>query len=391
MKTFEIIAKTFKGLEEVLAKELIALGANDVELGRRMVSCKGDLAFLYKANLHVRTAIRFLVPIAHFKAKNTDQLYQQVKMIEWEKYLDTKTSFLIDSTIYSDDFINSQFASYRVKDAIADYFVEKTGKRPSVSISNPDLMINVHISQTHCTISLDSSGESLHKRGYKVSQTEAPINEVLAAGILLLAGWDGKSDFVDPMCGSGTFLVEAALIALNIPPGIFRKSFGFEKWKNFNKDLFDDLYNDDSSEQDFSFRIFGSDISPKAIKTAEENIKSAGLSKYVSLQVKPIHEFEKLNDDKALVVTNPPYGKRLNPDSLFKIYEDLGRILKFKFTGCNAWVISSDEKCLAHIGMKPSSKISLFNGDIDCLLFGYEIFEGKRKSFLEKTNKNRTT
>ncbi len=383
MKSFDIIAKTLKGLEEVLAKELISFGADEVQIQRRAVSCKGDLSFLYKANLYSRTALRFLVPIAAFNAKNADQIYKQVKQIDWTDYLTTDTSFAIDSTIYSDNFTHSQFVSYRVKDAIADYFMEKENKRPSVNISAPDLLINIHVSQNKCTISLDSSGESLHKRGYRVSQTDAPINEVLAAGILLLAGWDGQFNFIDPMCGSGTFLIEAALIALNIPPGIFRKSFAFEKWRNFDKELFDELYNDDSQEREFNFMLYGSDISSKAIEIAQKNIKAAGLSKYIELKVADVANMT-FPQGKALLVTNPPYGKRLQPEKLYEIYENLGRMLKFNMSGNQAWVISSDERCLTRTGMKPSKKIGLFNGDIDCLLCNYEIFEGKRKDFVVK-------
>ncbi len=383
MKSFEIIAKTFKGLEEVLAKELISLGADEVQIQRRAVSCKGNLSFLYKANLCSRTALRFLVPIASFNAKNADQIYKQVKQIDWVKYLTTDTSFAIDSTVYSDNFTNSQFVSYRVKDAIADYFIEREGKRPSVSLSAPELLVNVHISQNQCTISLDSSGESLHKRGYRLSQTEAPINEVLAAGILLMAGWDGQTNFIDPMCGSGTFLIEAALIALNIPPGIFRKSFAFEKWMNFDKELFDDLYNDDSQEREFTNMIYGSDISSQAIEITQKNIKIAGLAKYIDLKLADVANVN-VPEGRTLLITNPPYGKRLQPERLYEIYESLGRMLKFKMVGNQAWVISSDEKCLTRIGMKPSKKISLFNGDIDCLLCNYEVFEGKRKDFVVK-------
>jgi len=379
--SFQIIAKTFKGLEEVLAKELINLGGDEVQIERRAVSCKGDKEFLYKANLHCRTASRLLIPIAHFEAKNADEVYDHVKKIDWEQYLDLKTSFSIDSTVFSDLFTHSKFVAYRVKDAIVDQFKEKYDKRPSVSITNPDLMINVHIAQTHCTISVDSSGESLHKRGYRNSQTEAPINEALAAGMLLLADWDGKSNFIDPMCGSGTFLIEAALIALNIPPGIFRKSFGFEKWKDFDKELFDRLYNDDSHERDFDFKIYGSDISSQAIKIAEQNIKSAGLSKYIQLQTVSINDIE-MPEGKCLMVTNPPYGERLQSEDLFGLYENIGRMLKFKFAGNQAWVISSDERCLFKIGLKPSKKIGLLNGDLDCLFCNYEVFAGKRDDYV---------
>ena len=284
---FEMIAKTFKGLEEVLATELVAIGANNVQLQRRAVSFTGNQELMYKANLQLRTASRVLKPIATFKALNPDEVYEQVKNIVWEKYMTVDTTFAIDSTIFSDEFRHSMFVAYRVKDAIADRFMEKENKRPSVRLDNPQLMINVHIAQNQCTISLDSSGESLHKRGYRVAQTDAPLNEALAAGMLLMSGWEGKTDFVDPMCGSGTLLIEAALIALNIPPGIFRKEFAFEKWMDFDAELFDTVYNDDSVERPFEHKIYGSDISPLAIKIADKNVRSAGLNKYIELLVLP--------------------------------------------------------------------------------------------------------
>ena len=266
---FEMIAKTFKGLEEVLAKELVDLGANNIQIQRRAVSFTGNLKLMYEANYHLRTASRILKPILTFRAKDADEIYTQVKKFIWEKFMNLSTTFAIDSTVFSDDFRHSKFVSYRVKDGIADFFTEKYDKRPNVSIDNPKLMINVHIAQNQCTISLDSSGDSLHKRGYRERQTEAPINEALAAGMLLLAGWDGKMNFIDPMCGSGTFLIEAALIALNIPPGIYRENFAFENWLDFDLELFELVCNDDSAEREFEYRIYGSDISIQAVNTAE--------------------------------------------------------------------------------------------------------------------------
>ncbi|NDV47259.1 RNA methyltransferase [Paludibacter sp. 221] len=382
---FEMIAKTFLGLEEVLAKELIALGANDVQIQRRAVSFTGDQSLLYKANLHCRTASRILKPVFSFNAANADEVYEQVKSINWSQYLSVDSTFAIDSTVYSDQFRHSKFVTYRVKDAIVDWFSEKYDRRPTVSVANPKLMINIHIAQRRCTISLDSSGESLHKRGYRVEQTEAPINEALAAGMLLMADWDGKMNFVDPMCGSGTLLIEAALIALNIPPGIYRKEFAFEKWADFDEELFDSLYNDDSYERDFDYRIYGSDISPRAIRIAEENVKAAGLSKYIDLKALPLQKLERPAEN-CLLVTNPPYGERITSGDIYKLYEDLGSLLKHKFTGNTAWVISSDEECLYKIGLKPSQKVKLLNGSLECLYCRYDIFDGKRKEYLSKKN-----
>ena len=267
---FEMIAKTFRGLEEVLATELVNIGANNVQLQRRAVSFTGDKALMYKANLCCRTASRILKPIVTFDASNPDEVYDQVKKINWSDYMDVDSTFVIDSTVFSEAFRHSKFVAYRVKDAIADWFMEKFERRPSVRLDGAQIMVNIHIAEQKCTLSLDSSGESLHKRGYRVAQTEAPLNEALAAGMLLMADWKGQSNFVDPMCGSGTLLIEAALIALNIPPGIYRSSFAFEKWKDFDEELFDALYNDDSYERPFNFKIYGSDNSPRAIKIAEQ-------------------------------------------------------------------------------------------------------------------------
>ncbi|MBO7202444.1 MAG: class I SAM-dependent RNA methyltransferase [Paludibacteraceae bacterium] len=378
----QIIGKTYKGLEDILAKEIQDLGGKNIEIGRRAISFEGNKTLLYKANLCCRTATRFLMPIASFSAKNADELYEQTKKIDWTQYMNVKTTFLIDSTVYSESFTHSQFVSYRVKDAIADFFMDKEEKRPSVNLSNPDIIINIHISDTTCTISLDSSGESLHKRGYRKDQTEAPISEVLAAGMLLMAGWDGQSDFIDPMCGSGTILIEAALIALNIPPGIFRKEFAFERWNDFDKDLFDEIYNDDSYERDFEYKIYGSDLSKIAIKIAEENIKNAGLNKYICLQQKNIAELELEKNHRYLMVTNPPYGERIKPTQIHELYRTIGSMLKHQMTGNDAWIISSEEDLLSQIGMKPSIKKELINGALNCLFCKYEIFSGSRKDHI---------
>ena len=378
---FEMIAKTFKGLEEVLATELVAMGANNVQLQRRAVSFTGNKELMYKANMQLRTASRVLKPIAAFKALNPDEVYEQVKKIDWEKYMSVDTTFAIDSTVFSDEFRHSMFVAYRVKDAIADRFMEKQNKRPSVRLDNPQLMINIHIAQNQCTISLDSSGESLHKRGYRVAQTDAPLNEALAAGMLLMSGWEGKTDFIDPMCGSGTLLIEAALIALNIPPGVFRREFAFEKWSDFDSELFDDVYNDDSLERPFEHKIYGSDISPLAIKIADKNVRSAGLNKYIELKVLPVQQLE-APSDHCMMVTNPPYGERITSPDIFGLYASLGTVLKHKFAGSSAWVISSHEECLDKIGLKPSKKVQLLNGSLDCLYCQYEIFEGKRNDFV---------
>lgn len=386
--TFSMLAKTFKGLEEVLAQELIALGANEVQLERRAVSFRGDKALLYRANLCLRTALRILVPIASFKAKDTDALYNQLKKINWSAYMHSSTTFAIDATVYSETFRNSRFVTYRVKDAIADYWLEKENQRPSVSTREPDLLINIHIGNEQVTVSLDSSGESLHKRGYRVATTEAPISEVLAAGMLLMAGWNGQSDLYDPMCGSGTFLIEAALIARNIAPGVFRSSYAFEKWPDFDADLWSDIYNDDSHERDFTHKIYGSDASFYAIQQAAKNIKAAGVQKDIELKQIRIEEIkspftlptgEGKGGASPLVMLNPPYGERLHSNKEMEdLYTAIGSTLKHQFAGSTAWIISSNAAAMKCIGLKPSKKYHLLNGELDCQFNKYDLFAGKR-------------
>ena len=386
MKEFNMLAKTYFGLEDILAKELTELGANEIETERRAVRFKGDKALLYKANLCLRSAIRILVPIAQFKATDADEVYEKAKKINWEEYIGIKQSFIINETVNSENFRHSKFVAYRLKDAIADYFTELYDKRPSVSITSPDIYIDIHISHNECTISLDSSGVSLHKRGYRNSQNEAPISEAQAAGMLLMAGWDGSKDFIDPMCGSGTFLIEAALIALNIPPCIYRTQFAFEKWHDFDKELFDDLYNDDSEEREFTHKIIGYDVNPNTVKIAQENIKAAGLSKYIEVQCRDIANFEEVTEP-SLIVTNPPYGERLKPEDLRDLYREIGRALKHKFVNGEAWVISSHVENLAAIGLKPSQRVELKNGALDCEFWKFEIFSGTHKDFKAEGNK----
>lgn len=389
--SFAIMGKTYKGMEAVLASELEQLGATEIEIGNRAVSFRGDKRLLYKANLCSRVATRFLVPVAQFEANDADELYAQAKSIDWSRYLDTTKTFAVDATVYSESFTHSRFVTYRVKDAIADYFMEKEYERPSVGLTNPDLSINIHIAGNHCTLSLDSTGESLHKRGYRMVQNDAPISEAMAAGMLLMAGWNGETDFIDPMCGSGTIVIEAALIALNIPPGIFRDSFAFEKWNDFDKDLFQRLYEDDSEQRAFTHKIFARDVSKRALAFAEQNAKAAGVAKYIEFAQVDITMQQLTTGDEAssgveesLLVTNPPYGERMQTEKIQDLYASLGRFLKHQIKDGRAWVISSNEEYLSAIGMKPEKKISLLNGDIECLFCCYEIFQGSRKDHIQR-------
>ena len=383
---FELIAKTLEGLEEVLAQELIELGANNVEKGRRMVSFTGDKRMMYLANFSLRTAIRILKPLSHFTATNPDEVYEQVKRIPWERYLSTQQTFAVDEVVFSNEFRHSKFVAYRVKDAIADYFMERDGKRPGVRVTGPDVLINIHIAESSCTLSLDASGESLHRRGYRQATLEAPLNEVLAAGIILMSGWHGECDFIDPMCGSGTLPIEAALIARNIAPGVFRQGYAFEKWPDFDKELFEEIYNDDQNEREFNHHIYGYDNNPRAIEVATRNVKAAGLSRNITLKQQPFQAFEQPKE-KSILITNPPYGERISSPDLLGLYQMIGERLKHAFTGGSAWILSYRDECFDQIGLKPTQKIPLMNGALQCQLRQYELFEGKYKQFRKEGDK----
>ncbi len=380
MEEFELIAKTFMGLEPVLAKELTQLGANDIQIGRRMVSFSGNKELMYRANFQLRTAIRILKPIKHFKAKSADDVYDEVKKIDWSQYLSLDKTFAVDSVVFSDEFRHSKFVAYKVKDAIVDQFRETQGKRPNISVANPDIRLNMHIAEYDCTLSLDSSGESLHRRGYRQESVEAPLNEVLAAGMILMTGWQGDTDFIDPMCGSGTLPIEAALIAHNMAPGLFRKEYAFEKWPDFDKDLFDDIYNDDSQEREYKHHIYGYDIDIKAVNTARINVKAAGLTSTITIEEADFKNFTQ-PAEKSLLVTNPPYGERISTPDLLGTYKMIGERLKHQFLNNDAWVLSYREECFDQIGLKPSIKIPLYNGSLECEFRKYQIFDGKLKDF----------
>ena len=386
---FEMVAKTFQGLEEVLSEELRGLGATNVEPGRRMVSFEGTLETMYRANLQCRTALRILRPFYKFRATDADALYDHVKEFDWSRLLSPEKTFSIDTVSNSEEFRHSRFVTYKVKDAIVDWFRDRDpeGRRPGVRLQDADVLINVHISGKEVILSLDSSGESLHKRGYRVAQTDAPINEVLAAGIILMTGWRGETPFVDPMCGSGTFLIEAALIAANIYPGIFRRGFAFERWADFDAELLDRLYNDDSAEREVTCPIVGADISPKAIAIAEKNIKSAGVGRYITLERKPLSAWTEAPRPAGVVVTNPPYGERITVDDMDALYALIGTKLKRVFTGYHAWIIGYRDEYFARIGLAPSLKVPLMNGSLECSLREYVIFEGDRKDFVRAGGK----
>tara|TARA_B100000214_G_scaffold314991_1_gene248098 strand:+ start:720 stop:1871 length:1152 start_codon:yes stop_codon:yes gene_type:complete len=376
-RNFYMLAKTMFGLEEVLAEELKDLGAQKIKIMNRAVSFKGDKGFMYKANLNLRTALRILKPIAHFQAHNEKELYQQICKINWCKIFDLNNTFSTSATTHSDFFSHSKYASLVMKDAIADTFRKKFNKRPYVNPKNPDISINLHIAKHTCTVSLDSSGDSLHKRGYKKETVIAPINEVLAAGLILLSGWDKNSNFYDPMCGSGTILIEAALIAYNIPVNIFRTQFGFHSWKDFDSILWEKI-KEISLEKEVNYygKIAGSDYSQKAVRISKKNIKSALM--YDNIKIIYADFFETKIPKGTFVIFNPPYGERIKLDKK-NFYENIGNTLKNNYQGCTSWLISSDIENIKFIGLKPSKKIKIKNSELECSFRKFELYQGSKK------------
>lgn len=381
-----MVAKTLFGFEEILAKELRKLGAMNVEEGVRSVSFEGDKGFMYKANLCLRTAIKIVKPIHSFTVNGEDDLYKKIYAFDWSEYLSVDSTFAIDTTINSDHFTHSLYVSQKVKDAIVDKFRAIDGERPNVDIKFPDIRINIHIQNEHCNVSLDTSGKSLHQRGYKTATNIAPINEVLAAGLLLLSGWDGQCDFLDPMCGSGTILVEAAMIACNIPVNINRKEFAFEKWEDYDAALFDKIAESCLNKtREFHFKIAGYDKAPSAIKKAQDNIENAHLSEYIKVGQFNFFETEKTVDSHLHILFNPPYGERLDIE-MEEFYKNIGDTLKQYYAGTDAWLITSNLEALKHVGLRPSRKIKVFNSHLESRLVKYVMYAGSKKAKYNTTD-----
>lgn len=377
---FKMVAKTLFGFEDLLAKELTQLGALHVKSGVRNVSFTGDKGFMYKANLGLRTAVKILKPIHTFKVVSEKDLYDKIYKMPWEDYMKSSGTLAVDATIHSQLFTHSLYVAQKTKDAIVDRFRDNTGERPNVDLKFPDLKINVHIDRQQCTISLDSSGDSLHKRGYKLATNIAPINEVLAAGLIMLSGWDGQTDFMDPMCGSGTMLAEAAMIACNIPPNLMRKEFAFERWSDWDVDLFEKIEDSLLSKtRDFHHKIIGYDKAPSAVAKAKENIINAKLDDFIDIKHEDFFKTRKAGDNKLHMVFNPPYGERLNID-MQEFYANIGDTLKQNYPGTDAWFITSNLDALKYVGLRPSRKIQLFNAKLESRLVKYVMYAGSKKA-----------
>lgn len=376
-ENFYMLAKTMFGLEEILAKELEDLGALEVKILNRAVSFRGDKGFMYKANLNLRTCLRILRPIKSFQAFSKEDLYSEISKINWTKYFGIRHTFATQATTNSETFSHDKYASLIVKDAIVDQFRRKFGGRPNIDPKNPDLSIDLHIKKNTCTVSLNSSGKSLHKRGYKSNTVVAPMNEVLAAGLILLSKWNKISDFHDPMCGSATILIEAALIAQNIPPNVFRERFGFQNWKDFDKPLFNKIKNSClNKKKSFTGNITGSDIFQKAVRISRRNIENVNLRNVI--KVKQEDFFESKKNAKAFILFNPPYGERI-PLGINEFYKKVGDTLKHRYENCEAWIISSDIENMKMIGLKPTKKINMLNGKLKCSFRQFKIYKGSKK------------
>lgn len=380
MENYSMIAKTFFGFEDILEKELRQLGAMKVEKGIRSVSFSGDKGFMYKANLCLRTALKILKPIYSFRVRNEKEYYEKLYNYAWEDFFPSSYTFAVEVTLATDLFHHSQYMTLRAKDAIVDRFRNKIGKRPNVDTLHPDIQIFIHIQKDNQVIvSLDTSGASLHHRGYRTQTNIAPINEVLAAGILLLSGWQGQSDFLDPMCGSGTLLIEGAMIACNIPANLYRKEFAFEKWADYDVDLFETIFDSCLNKaKEFPYKMIGYDKAPSAVSKARENVKNARLSDYISVEHKDFFKTQKQANTALFMAFNPPYGERLEIEAT-AFYKQIGDTLKQYYTNTQAWFITSNLEALKSVGLHPSHKIKLFNGKLESRLVNYNIYEGSKK------------
>ncbi|EFS96390.1 THUMP domain protein [Capnocytophaga ochracea F0287] len=378
---YKMVAKTFFGFEDILADELRNLGAMHITKGVRSVQFEGDKGFMYKANLCLRTALKILKPIASFYVRSEKEYYQKLYDFNWQTYLRVDQTFAVTATLQTELFNHSQYVALKAKDAIADAFRNATGRRPNVDVLHPDLEIHIHIQRNEVIVSLDSSGNSLHQRGYRTATNIAPINEVLAAGILLLSGWQGQCDFLDPMCGSGTFLIEAAMIACNIPANVHRKEFAFERWNDFDEDLFNLIFGSCIKKiREFHHQIVGYDKAPSAVAKAKDNLKNADLSEYIQVFQKDFFATEKEDKQQSLhMVFNPPYNERLQTD-VEQLYSSIGNTLKHHYPNTDAWFITSNLEGIKYVGLRPSRKIKLFNGKLESRLLQYKMYEGSKKA-----------
>jgi putative N6-adenine-specific DNA methylase len=375
---FEMVAKTLFGMEEVLAAELSELNALNIRILNRAVSFNGDKKLMYRANYNLRLALNILVPIGESVLNGEKDLYPYVRSIPWEKYMSVDDTLAIDVALKSDLFSHSQFVAQKTKDAIVDQFRDKYGRRPSVDLEFPSLRINVFLSDRRITLSIDSSGNPLYRRGYRFRQGQAPLNEVLAAGMVKMTGWTSHVPFVDFMCGSGTIPVEAAMMAAKIPPGSLGRPYGFQKWKDYDIDLFREIEKESTIEKQ-AIRIYASDISPDAVRLATSHARNARVLNSISFKTCDFNEVTP-PAGPGIVLINPPYGERIVPENINELYGLIGTKFKRSFEGYTAWIFSGNYEAMKHVGLRPFRKIPLFNGQLECRLNGFALYAGSKKA-----------
>lgn len=383
---FKVSIKTLQYLEPLLQQELIALGATQIEVGKRIVHAEVNKEQLYRCNLELRTALRVLIPIAEFHSRGPEDLYKQLRKVDWAEYFFLNHTFAIDASVHSPQYKLPHYAALKAKDAIVDYFNDEFARRPSIDTERPDMRFHLHIDEHKVSFSLDSSGDSLNKRGYRRAGAMAPLNEVLAAAMVMLSAWDQKSDLYIPMCGSGTLAIEAAMMAQKMPAGWNRVQFGFMKWKNFDEKLWIEIRDKASTQMvQAKNRIYASDVELRAIKIAETNIREAGLQNAIQLEQLDFFELKKQGDSGTMII-NPPYGERLDEEQVDFLYQRIGDHLKQHFSGHSAWIISSNIPALKKIGLKPSKRLDLLNGPLQCKFVRIDLFRGSRIDFIKSAN-----
>lgn len=373
----KFVAKTYAGLEQILKEELEQLGAENCRIGTRAVEFEGDMSMLYRANYYCRFALRILWQVHQFTFRDNNQFYEEIYKYPAEEIMSVHNTLAFNVTMSGNMFKTPLYAALLAKDAVCDRFREKFDERPSVNKDNPDIQFNIHIFNNNAALYLDASGESLHKRGYRVSSHPAQISEVVAAAMVKLSGWKHDCDLIDPMCGSGTILIEAAMSALNIPAGFYREKYGFFNWKNFDRRFWEKIVNEADIKDDVPINFYGSDISTRFIGMAKANVQKARLSDFVRLQRCAMSESAPKRTP-AYLIFNPPYGERLDMEDIEDFYKQIGNSLKQKFAGCTAFLISSNMEAVKRIGLHPFKKTTLYNGALECKFLRYDLYAGSK-------------
>lgn len=380
MKDLKITVKTLYGFEDILQDELKELGYDKTEKLNRAVQVKGDWEDVYRLNYRCRLAISVLVEVASFYIQKEKDLYDEAKKIDWTSFFEMEKTFAVKGAVFSNLFTHTQYPFLLVKDAIADVFREKFDARPNVNIKAPQVMFDVYIKEKSVTVSLNTSGIPLFQRGYRQEVGEAPMNEVLAAGLLRLANWDKKSPLIDPMCGSGTLAIEAALLAADIPSMVERQHYAFKNFKSFDPEAWEKVQNEVNRRPvDLGFKIFASDIDAGMLQKAKRNSRMAPIGNMISFTLKDVFELEPPSE-KGLLICNPPYGERMGEDEdISELYQKLGDAFKNSFVGYDCWVISSNMDAIKSVGLKASKKVKVFNGNLECSFREFKVFEGSKK------------